>query len=151
MKEPPELLLFSCCFRLRRRKNNTIASRAIINAPVPITPAATIPPFTLFLDFPESSSTTDVVLVAPGEAPAALGSGFTVVGVDGVVVFTFESVVVVTGEEDVLELVVLVDDNVTGRNVILVYTICNNTSDGWPSYVVSILVACSVFPHPHCE
>jgi len=152
MKDPPELLLFSCCFRLRRRKNSIIARIAIIKAPVPMTPAATIPPFTLFFDFPESSSTTDFVLVAPGEAPAALGSGFIVLEAAGAVVVASELVVVVADEEDPLdELEVEVDDRVTGRNVILVYTICNNTSDGWPVYDNSMLVACSGFPHPHCE
>ena len=127
-----------------------IAKSAIMKAPVPITPAATIPPFTLFFGFFESSSTTDVVPVAPGEAPAALGFGFKVVEAIGDVVFA--SVVVADDSVlDELELDDVVDGNVLGLNVILVYTICNRRSFGCPVYAVSILVASSVFPHPHCE
>jgi len=150
MNEPPLDWSLFCCLRLRRRKNRTIASSAIINAPAPITPAATIPPFTLFLDFPESSSTTDVVPVAPGEAGTALGS-LVICVVDGAILFKSASVVVVAVDDVLDELDVVVDDNVTGLNVILVYTTCINKSAGWPINVSAIVVACSVFPHAHCE
>ena len=83
---------------------------------------------------------------------AALLDGCADLEAAGAVVVASELVVVVADEEDPLdELEVEVDDRVTGRNVILVYTICNNTSDGWPVYDNSMLVACSGFPHPHCE